>query len=94
MTWSFRANSNFQRTVAYAVIWGEWDLGELETWLAGRETISWLMETSPGASPYSVLSKSAEPLMSMEARVGYSGQDVEKELTMKRLDLGASLVVQ
>lgn len=52
--------------------------------MAGREG-------SPGDKPRSFsvhcTQKGAE-LMSMEARISYAGQDVEKDLTMKILDLG------
>lgn len=52
--------------------------------MAGREG-------SPGDKPryFSVhcTQKGAE-LMSMEARISYAGQDVEKDLTMQILDLG------
>lgn len=85
---SASANSTFQRAVDQAVVWEEWDLAELETSLAGGGTISWWKETNAGGCLSSVLRKGTEPLTCMLGRVGCSGGGAERELVMKRLDLG------
>lgn len=58
-------------------------IGELETWLAGREA-----RRQAQILLCTLYSERYLGLMSMEARISYAGQDVEKDLTMKILDLG------